>query len=73
VADPALSDGHGLGQHVQFATASQSANVRLKLGKCESTPVIFIQATSRIMAAGELLLRGPDSSGELAPHWVILN
>jgi hypothetical protein len=60
VADPVFTDGHGLGQHVQFASALQFANVRMKLGKCESTPVIFVQATSRIMAWEELLLKGPD-------------
>jgi hypothetical protein len=60
VADPAFLDGNGLGQHVQFATASQPANVSMKLAQCGSTPVICLQATSRIMAGEELLLKGPD-------------
>jgi hypothetical protein len=59
-ADPLPREGHGVGQHIRFATASQSANVVLRLAKCGESSVICVQATASIAAGEELLLKGPD-------------
>jgi hypothetical protein len=55
-----LSHGCGLGQHIQFAAASQTANTRMMLARSGSAPLVFIQVTARIAPGEELFVKGAD-------------